>query len=133
MIKEEFSTLSSKNKNYCEALINIRKITTNILPIGHSFIPYDILLLVMHYHHLGQDLTIKKLLNSGIHSDMGIRYHLKRLIEKDWVSIDVNEKDQRVRILRPTTKLHEHMDLMAQKIEEPFAVGLSLKIHEINK
>jgi hypothetical protein len=85
-------------------LVEIRKKSTEYLPIDHSFIPHDILLLAVQgaldqNHH-----TVKSLFAELPYSDMGLRYHFRRLITNGWLEIDLSQRDLRVRIVKPTDK-----------------------------
>ena len=51
---------------------NIRLQTSSHLPIGHSFIPYDILIAVIKSYITNEVLTVKALFASLPYSDMGL-------------------------------------------------------------
>ena len=42
-----------------------------------------------------QDVTIKSLLAGLSHSQTGVRYHLKRLIAEDWLTLQKGQLDKR--------------------------------------
>lgn len=96
------------NNNFNTAinlLMQVREVTTTHLPIGHSFIPYEIMLIVMHHYLLGDELTVKRLFNSGSFSEMGNRYHFKKLIEKEWITLKDHPTDFRLKLILPSEKL----------------------------
>lgn len=66
------------------SLQRIRAETSLLLPVGHSFIPFDILITAYCGDEHGQDLTVKALFANLPYSDMGIRYHFKKLISTGW-------------------------------------------------
>jgi hypothetical protein len=77
--------MTKSNPSVVDKLIEIQKITMTILPVGHSFIPLDILLSVIKGSESGQDLKIKELFANLPYSDMGIRYHFRLLIKRGWI------------------------------------------------
>ena len=96
---------TQKNLETTELLIVISNLLRKHLPVGHSFIPAEILLKTFYYHCTKEELTIKKLLHTGIYSDMGNRYHFTRLIESDWLGVTTCETDGRNRLVVVTDKL----------------------------
>jgi hypothetical protein len=102
------------------ALTEIRKHTTVLLPIGHSFIPFDILLAVVKGNAEGRDLTVKSLFTALPYSDMGIRYHFRTLIKNGWIELHNGDKDTRVRRVRPTEKLIKRFSLLSQQLKPLF-------------
>ena len=75
-------------------LFKFRVLIHQYLGIHSSLIPFDILLLVMLNDGV-QDVTIKSLLAGLSHSQTGVRYHLKRLIAEDWLTLHKGELDKR--------------------------------------
>lgn len=86
------------------------------LPIGHSFIPFDILLAVVRGDELGNDLIVKALFASLPYSDMGIRYHFRKLIKDGWIQLHNGDKDTRVKRVSATTKLKNKFEFLSSKI-----------------
>ncbi len=86
-------------------LMQVREINQVHLPIGHSFIPYEILLLVIYHHLQNEDLTVKKLFHFGSYSEMGNRYHFKKLVERNWISLQAHPNDSRLKLVVPSEKL----------------------------
>lgn len=86
-------------------LVKLRELTSKNLPIGHSFIPYDILLAVMQASILNSPLTVKALFTALPYSDMGLRYHLRKLIAARWIELKPSLNDKRNKELVPTNKL----------------------------
>ena len=86
-------------------LMKVREVTAEHLPISHSIIPYQILLVVMFYHIRNDELSVKQLFNSGAFSEMGNRYHFKKLIQSDWIILKDHPKDFRLKLIKPSEKL----------------------------
>ncbi len=91
-----------------------------LLPIGHSFIPFDILLTVVRGNAEGEDLTVKALFTALPYSDMGIRYHFRTLIKNGWIELHNGDKDTRIRRVRPTEKLIKRFSLLSQQLKPIF-------------
>jgi hypothetical protein len=113
-----------KNLETTELLIVIGNVLRKHLPVGHSFIPVEILLKTFYYHCTKQELTIKKLLHTGIYSDMGNRYHFTRLIESDWLGVTTCETDGRIRLVVVTDKLTHQMDQIASELSSMYGQEL---------
>lgn len=94
----------------------IRKEISSQLPVGHSFIPFDILLSVMKGDPEGGRLTVKELFTSLPYSDMGIRYHFRLLIKDGWITIENGDRDARLRFVRPTEQLKNKFTLLLQEL-----------------
>ena len=61
-----------------EIFKHIRELSTEHLPVDHSFIPYDILLQVIAAYEVNERISIKGLFSKLPFSDMGIRYRFGR-------------------------------------------------------
>ena len=99
-------------------LMRSRKTAAQHLPIGHSFIPYDLLLQV-YSHHIAEhrdQLNVKTLFAGLNHSDMGIRYHLNRLLDNNWIKIDSNSADSRMKSVVPTGKTLARFDAISAEL-----------------
>lgn len=105
-------------------LASIRQQSNVHLPIGHSFIPYDILLAVIEGSHKNEELTVKALFTSLPYSDMGLRHHFKRLIENGWIELHATNNDKRVKQVKPTEKLTNRFTSLSNSIK-PLLNGLS--------
>lgn len=116
--------VTHKNLETTELLIVISNVLRKHLPVGHSFIPAEILLKAFYYHCTKQELTIKKLLHTGIYSDMGNRYHFTRLIESDWLGVTTCETDGRNRLVVVTDKLTHQMDQIASELSSMYGQEL---------
>ena len=104
--------------NTVAKLISARDVCLKLLPIGQSFIAYDILLLVIHSHTSKQNLTLKNLFASIPYSVMGARHHLRRLTGDGWIELVADNKDNRVKICIPTEKLCIRIDLLFEELKD---------------
>lgn len=109
-----------QHSSVINALTEVRKQTMVLLPIGHSFIPFDILLTVVRGSAEGEDLTVKALFTALPYSDMGIRYHFRTLIKNGWIELHNGDKDTRIRRVKPTEKLIKRFALLSQQLKPLF-------------
>lgn len=72
------------------------------LPLGGSLVAYELLLNLYVHHSRGEQVTIKALFAGIPYSDMGIRYHLRKLISEGWLELKTAHHDKRTRICVPT-------------------------------
>ena len=86
-------------------MVEIREKSTNHLPIDNSLIPFDLLFRVGLAHASDEELTIKALFSDLPHSEMGMRYHFKRLLDRGWIDLHPSPHDKRSKIVSPNEKL----------------------------
>lgn len=98
------------------SLQKIRAETSLLLPVGHSFIPFDILITAYCGDEHGQDLTVKALFANLPYSDMGIRYHFKKLISTGWLELHNGDKDTRIKRVKASSKLVKRLQLLEERI-----------------
>lgn len=98
------------------ALALIRKQSAAHLPIGHSFIPYDILVTVVDSFTSDKELTVKALFATLPYSDMGLRYHFRKLVDTGWIELHAVNGDARVKQVKPTDKLSKHFELLSNSL-----------------
>lgn len=91
---------SQNAKSITLLLSEIRALSHQHLPMSHSFIPYDILLLIISHEVNGQSISVKSLFSSLIYSDSGIRYHFDKLISKGWIYLSPHHRDSRVKLCK---------------------------------
>ena len=94
----------------------IRKQSAAHLPIGHSFIPYDILVTVVDSFTSDKELTVKALFATLPYSDMGLRYHFRKLVDGGWIELHAVNGDARVKQVKPTDKLSKHFELLSNSL-----------------
>ncbi len=102
---------------FVRLLEGMRQHTSALLPVGHSFIPYDILLAVIRGNAEGEELTVKALFTTLPYSDMGIRYHFRTLIKSGWIELHNGDKDTRIKRVKPTEKLIKRFALLSQQLK----------------
>jgi len=98
-------------------LMRVREITSEHLPISHSIIPYQILLVVMYHHIMKEDLTVKQLFNSGPFSEMGNRYHYRKLVTDDWIILVNHPTDYRQKLIQPAIKSIKAFHTISEKLD----------------
>ena len=107
-IKQQISVVAT--------LALIRKQSAAHLPIGHSFIPYDILVTVLDSFTSDKGLTVKALFATLPYSDMGLRYHFRKLVDSGWIELHAVNGDARVKQVKPTDKLSKHFELLSNSL-----------------
>ena len=100
------------------ALSHIRKESSKLLPINNSFIRFDLLNLVMLYELEGKELTFKHVYSSVNHSDIGIRNHVMKLKDSDWITIKGSKDDGRKRVISATDKLHRSYQRLCESLRK---------------
>jgi len=95
-----------------------REVTASNLPIGHSFIPYDILLHLFHCQSIDEETTVKSLFASLPYSDMGTRPHFNNLVSSGWIDLVSSEKDTRMKICRPTDKFNNRFEKIVAELTQ---------------
>jgi hypothetical protein len=104
-----------------KSLQEIRKLTGELLPVTHSLIPLDILLIVLDAKIQEKSLTVKGLFSQLPYSSMGIRYHFKKLLDECWIELHAAPNDNRTKYVVPSDKLQERAnDLDQQTIDVLF-------------
>ena len=106
-----------------EFFLCIQKTSEKFLPIDHSFIPYQILLTVYLYECKNENLNIKTILHTGNYSDMGHRYHLKRLLENGWIKLEKSPEDARIKFVTGTEKLIKAFDAILFELSGKYLIS----------
>ena len=81
-----------------------------------SFIPYDILVFLYKSHTNEQTINLKEFFLLFKHSEMGVRYHLKRLVIGGWISLVENPVDHRSKLMLVTPKFIGKMEKTLSEI-----------------
>ncbi len=105
------------NLQLLEIAIAIRRIFSKHLPIDSSLIPFDLIFRIVISHLNKKELTIKLLFVDLPHSEMGMRYHFRRLQEKEWIYICPSNTDKRSKIVLPTNKLLENFEKINAEVK----------------
>lgn len=96
-------------------LLQFRVLIQQHLGIQSSLIPFDILLVVMLNDGV-QEVTIKTLLAGLSHSQTGVRYHLKRLIAEDWLTLHKGEIDKRNTFVTLTKRARSALEQVEREL-----------------
>ena len=107
---------NKQQQSVVATLALIRKHSAAHLPIGHSFIPYDILITVVDSFTSNKDLTVKALFATLPYSDMGLRYHFRKLVDTGWIELHAVNGDARVKQVKPTEKLSKQFGLLTANL-----------------
>ena len=107
---------SKQQPTVVATLALIRKYSAAHLPIGHSFIPYDILVTVVDSFTSNEELTVKALFATLPYSDMGLRYHFRKLVDSGWIELQAMNGDARVKQVKPTEKLSKQFELLSENL-----------------
>ncbi|MBU3542488.1 hypothetical protein ICE94_04300 [Polynucleobacter sp. MWH-Loch1C5] len=90
------------------------------LPIGHSYIPQDIIFKVLDSYFENKEISVKILFAELPYSVMGTRHHFDRLIKSNWIELRKSDKDARVKIVLPSSKLLKRLHLLTTNLEKTF-------------
>lgn len=94
--------------------VRVRDMSCELLPLDNSFIPFDILFKIGIAHFENQELTLKSLFTGLPHSEMGMRYHFKRLLANGWIELHPSTTDRRTKLVIATRKLVDQLALLDQ-------------------
>ena len=89
--------------------------SAELLPLDNSFISFDLLFKIGLAHIENDELTLKALFTGLPHSEMGMRYHLRRLLANGWIEVQPSLSDRRSKHLIATCKLLDQLKLLDQK------------------
>jgi len=94
------------------------------LPLNGSIVALDILLAL----YLSRKLKVKELFHSLPHSYTAVRYHYNRLLLGDWINVEDDLTDRRIKYLLPSEKLVEafkffSLDIKEELIYRKFLIG----------
>lgn len=99
------------------ALSSIRAGCIKHLHIGHSLIPYDILVEVIQFELEHKELSLKELFCRLPYSEMGIRYHIQKLTIEGWIETNGSNADKRVKNIRPKEMLRIEFALLGKSLK----------------
>lgn len=108
-----------RHSQLAQAMTNLLGHTTQQLPVGHSLIPLNLLMVVVSARGDGVDITVKGLFASLPYSVAGMRYHFNRLIEEGFIALVNSTTDSRVKYVIATLKLNRHFELLAATLVMP--------------
>lgn len=108
---EKVIFLIEKQKKFCE-------VSATYLPLGGSLIAQSLMLNLFLSHHRKEVLTVKSLFAGIPYSDMGIRYHFRRLVDDGWVELKPSTEDKRTRLCVPTAKFEAAWKLIFEQMDK---------------
>ncbi len=112
--------MEKKQHGLVNLLRDIRWQISIHLPIGHSYIPQDIIFKILDSHFENREMSVKILFAELPYSIMGTRHHFDRLIKSSWIELQKSDKDARVKIVKPSTKLLKRLHLLTTNLEKTF-------------
>jgi hypothetical protein len=112
--------MDKKQHRLVNLLRDIRWQISTHLPIGHSYIPQDIIFKVLNGHFENREMSVKILFAELPYSIMGTRHHFDRLLKSEWIESRKSEKDARVKIVLPSSKLLKRLNLLTNNLEKTF-------------
>ncbi len=92
----------------------MRTMSAELLPLDNSFIPFDLLFKIGLAHIENDELTLKALFTGLPHSEMGMRYHFRRLLANGWIEVQPSPSDRRSKRVIATCKLLDQLKLLDQ-------------------
>jgi DNA-binding MarR family transcriptional regulator len=101
-----------------ELLQQTSDISTTHLPLGGSLIAFKLLLNLYMSQQRGEEPSVKSLFASIPYSDMGIRYHLRKLMDDGWMELKPSATDKRTKVCVPTAKFDAVWALVIAQITE---------------
>ncbi|MCD8504656.1 MAG: hypothetical protein LRY56_02845 [Burkholderiaceae bacterium] len=99
-----------------ELLKQTSDISTTHLPLGGSLIAYKLLLNLYLSQLRGEEPTVKSLFASIPYSDMGIRYHVRKLLSDGWMELKPSPVDKRTKVCVPTAKFDAAWAVVMEQI-----------------
>ena len=101
-----------------ELLKQTSDIPTTHLPLGGSLIAYKLLLNLYLFQLRDEQPTVKSLFASIPYSDMGIRYHLRKLLDDGWLELKPAPADKRTKVCVPTAKFEQAWEAVIEKLNQ---------------
>jgi hypothetical protein len=90
------------------------------LPNAQSGLALDLFLVISYNTLIGQPLTLKTLFYSLEFSEAGIRKQLRKLIDDEWISIEGNGRDKRLKHVIAEPKMLTAMDEYSRLLKLAF-------------
>lgn len=112
------------DENAQQALTKIRAVgswSKKNLPLYESAIANDLVIFLAIEFTSNRALAVKRLFTSLPYSYTAIRQHYKKLFEDGWVRHVVDEKDRRIRYIKPTDKFTKVIADFVQVISHTFS------------
>lgn len=94
-----------------DQFLNWLKQSIKLLPIDASIIPLLIIFTVI-VKGKKKGICFKVLMTELPYSEMGVRYHFRNLIRKKLLKLRLDDDDKRRKIILPTKKLIDLLDII---------------------
>lgn len=120
--------MQNRNLLLVGILNQANNISAAALPLGGSIIAYEILLKVYLCQLQNQTTPLKSLFAIIPYSQMGIRFHLRKLLDDGWIQLTSSDQDRRTKICIPTEKLM----LAWADVMDQIGVWLEAQVLEVN-
>lgn len=98
----------------------VRKWAKENLPMYESTIAYDLIIFLAIEFVGCKPLTVKRLFASLPYSYTAIRQHYKKLFKDGWVEHLPDEKDGRIKYIKPSQKFIETIDSYVETLHRTF-------------
>lgn len=98
----------------------VRKWGKENLPFYESVIANDLIIFLAIEFVSGKPLSVKRLFASLPYSYTALRQHYKKLFEDGWVRHEPDEKDKRIKYIKPSEKFIEVIDKYVHVIKTAF-------------
>jgi hypothetical protein len=92
--------------------LHVRTMSAELLPLNNSFITFDLLFKIGLAQIENNELTLKALFMDLPHSEMGMRYHFRRLLANGWIEVHPSPCDRRSKRVFATDKLLDRLRLL---------------------
>jgi DNA-binding MarR family transcriptional regulator len=97
-------------------MLAVERHAARILPIKQSIIRLSVLASVVAEAD-NEDLSEKQLFAGLNFSSTGVRYHFDDLVKKGWLRLEVDSRDKRRKLVKPTQKLLTQFMLFTEACE----------------
>lgn len=99
----------------------VRRWAKENLPMYESTIANDLIIFLAIEFVKGDPLTVKRLFASLPYSYTAIRQHYKKLFADGWVKHIADEKDGRIKYIKPSEKFIAIIDAYVETLDRTFA------------
>ena len=93
--------ISNKTILFADKCCNARFLAGQCLPINQSLLRFDLITTILKESR-ANDLTVKRLFATFEHSQTGLRYNFRQLINDDWIKLEIDGNDRRRKLVKPT-------------------------------
>ena len=120
LIRRIFNVLNESPLELLKKVQAVRNWGKENLPLYESVIANDLIIFLAIEFVSGKPLTVKRLFASLPYSYTAVRQHYKKLFEDGWVIHIYDEKDKRIKYIKPSEKFIEVIDAYVSLIKKTF-------------